>query len=89
MPALDMQFVNYERTNTGRAYAVLDNGDPNAVVRLESRMENKPDHPEATPLGYVDLLYITTPPLSRKQAKELSVHLARFARSGSILKRGS
>ncbi len=91
MSDLDLNYVGYQRENTGRAYAHAD-GVRRFSVNLVSNWNYEPNHPDAKPdgigQGYVDLVDIEAKRLTRKQAKALATHLLRFARSGSVLKRG-
>ena len=91
MSDLDLNYIGYQRENTGKAYAHAD-GVRRFSVNLVSTWNYEPNHPDANTdgvgAGYVDLVDVDAKRLTRKQAKALATHLLRFARSGSVLKRG-
>lgn len=86
---VDLNYIDYERENTGRAF--LHVGPPfQSSIVIESNFTFEPEHP-ATPPGTSGHLYLvsgTFKNITQAQAKLLANALLRFSKSGSVLKRG-
>lgn len=83
---LPLHYVD-ERENTGRAW--LHDETRGTHVKITSFLNHQPEHPDAASAGYLGMLNLSAEGLTQRQAAALATVLQRFARTGSILPRGS